>query len=166
KKAEASEGFERWEFWWEYNKDAFLNLKANLAARTVLSGSSDFLLGRENKDSASNVTKPSDRMIKTELVPALLKALDDPYYLVRDAAVMALAKAGDKTALPAIEKRLGDENRDVQESAVVALGVLGEKDAVPTLLHILNEDADGKKLLNSTEIRPEHRAFAAISIGL
>lgn len=166
KKAEASEGFERWEFWWEYNKDAFLNLKANLASRTVMSGSSDFLLGRENKDAATNVTKPSDKMIKSELVPSLLKALEDPYYLVRDAAVMALAKAGDKSVLPAIQKRLADENRDVQESAVVALGVLGEKDAVPTLLHILNEDADGKKLLNTTEIRPELRAFAAVSIGL
>ncbi len=166
KKSDGTEGFERWEFWWEYNKDAFLNLKANLANRSLVSGSSDFMLGKENKDAGSNVTRPSDRTIKSELLPALLSALDDPYYLVRDAAVLAVAKAGDKSVLPAICKRLGDENRDVQESAVIALGILGEKDAVPVLLHILNEDSEGKKTLNKTEIRPELRAFAAISLGL
>jgi HEAT repeat protein len=166
RKSDGSEGFERWEFWWEYNKDAHLNLKASLAQRAMVSGSSDFLLGRENRDAVSNITKPTEKMIKAELVPALLKALDDPYFLVRDAAVLAIAKAGDKSVLPAIEQRLSDQNRDVQESAVIALGILGEKDAVPTLLHILKQTAAGKKLLGASEIRPELRAFAAVALGL
>jgi HEAT repeat protein len=165
RKASASEGFERWEFWWEHNKDAYLNLKTNLAD-LVFTSSADYFLGKSETRGFGDVVEPSRQMIDTELVPALEKVADDEFYLVRDAAVLALAKVGGEGARAQIEKKLSDDNRYVQESAVIALGILGDTAAVPTLLAILGESVQGMKLLGTTEIRPELRAFAAVALGL
>src|SRR5262245_56872321 len=45
----SGEGYERWEFWWEHNKDPFLQLKARLSKRGVISSSGGGLLGRTKK---------------------------------------------------------------------------------------------------------------------
>ncbi len=164
RKASAAEGFERWEFWWEHNKDAHLNLKTNLAD-IVFTSSSEYFLGKsENKN--FDVVEPTQQILDAELTPALSKIVNDDFYLVRDAAVIAMAKVGGEAALETLTAKLADDNRYVQESAVISLGILGDKAAVPSLLSILNADAKAQKLLNTRKVRPELRAYAAVSLGL
>lgn len=165
RKAASAEGFERWEFWWEHNKDEYLNLKQNLA-ELVFTSSADYFLGKSENKNISDVVEPTRQVIDAELTPALKKIMDDRFYLVRDAAVLALAKVGGAGSMDAIMAKLTDDNRYVQESAVISLGILGDSSAVPTLLSILAADVSAKKMLNTRKVRPELRAFAAVALGL
>ncbi len=161
-----AEGFERWEFWWEYNKDALLNLRARLADRESASGSTDFFLGSADRGSVRNVTRPTERLIRDNVVPELVKATEDKYYLVRDAAVLSLGKIGDPQAMPTLVKMLRDEHREVQESAALALGLLGNREATPILISLMNDDSESHKLTNRREILTRTRGFAAVGLGL
>ncbi len=60
----------------------------------------------------------------------------------RLAAVAALAKIGDKTALKPLVKALHDPSADVRATAVVALGHLGHKAALPSLRELAAGDPD------------------------
>jgi len=162
----AAEGYERWEFWWEYNKEPFLNLKQRIGrGNSVASGSSDFFLGGEAKESAVSTTKVTDKVISEVLIPGLTEACADKFFDVRAAAVIGLGKTRQKSVIPTIMKLLADEDKQVRESAALALGILGDKDAIPTLLALMQETAEGKKLTNGALLN-RARAFAAIGLGL
>jgi HEAT repeat protein len=165
RRASGAEGFERWEFWWEYNKDALLNLRSRLVSETA-SGSSDFFLGSEDKTNAKNVTRPTERVIRETVLPELVKATEDNYYLVRDAAVLSLGKIGDPSSLPVLLKMLKDEHREVQESSALALGLLGNHDALQTLISLMNDDESSHKITGRREILTRTRGFAAVGLGL
>src|SRR5262245_17151501 len=70
----ASEGYERWEFWWEHNKDPFLQLKARLGKMVVTSGASRLATGRRGGESTP-AGRPTPGEIQRDLVPVLLDAL-------------------------------------------------------------------------------------------
>ncbi|MBI1849236.1 MAG: HEAT repeat domain-containing protein [Planctomycetes bacterium] len=166
RKASKTEGFERWEFWWAYNREPFLNLKNRLHKGDIQSGSADFLLGKGNREDATTSSRPSQRVVSEKLIPALREALKDSYFDVRAAAVIALGKVGDKSVLPDLITTLADEHKQVSESAALAMGILGEKEATPTLIHLVNDDADGRKLVARPETPFRTRAFAAVALGL
>jgi HEAT repeat protein len=162
----AAEGYERWEFWWEYNKEPFLNLKQRIGrGNSVPSGSSDFFLGSNPKGDASNTVKVTGRQISEVLIPGLLEACNDKFFDVRAAAVIGLGKTRDKTVVPTIMKLLADEDKQVRESAALALGILGDKDSIQPLLALMQETAEGKKLAGGG-LLTRTRAFAAIGLGL
>jgi hypothetical protein len=69
------EGFERWEFWWEHNKEPFLNLKARMDASTVMSDTSGFFVGRGNKEEAVNSNRPTAAYVKATIMPKIVKLL-------------------------------------------------------------------------------------------
>lgn len=165
-RSSGAEGFERWEFWWEYNKDALLNLRARLVDRETASGSSDFFLGSGDKTNVVNVTRPTERLVKDTVVPELLKATSDTYYLVRDAAVLSLGKIGDPSAMPTLVAMLKDENREVQESAALALGLLGNKEALPILVALMKDNDESHKITGRREILTRTRGFATVGLGL
>lgn len=165
RKASAGAGFERWEFWWEHNKDAYLNLKASLA-ELVLTTSVDYYLGKSEEAQVEAALEPTDLILQGDLVPRLHAMLDDDFYLVRDAAVLALAKIGGEGALDKILSKLGDDNRFVQESSVISLGILGDRAAASTLVSILRGSLEARKAFGVREIRPELRAIAAVALGL
>jgi HEAT repeat protein len=161
-----AEGFERWEFWWEYNKDALLNLRARLSERETASGSSDFFLGSADKANTVNVTRPTERLVKESVIPALITATGDKYYLVRDAAVLSLGKIGDPSALPTLVKMLKDEHREVQESAALSLGLLGNKEALPILVALMKDNDESHTITGRREILTRTRGFATVGLGL
>ncbi len=162
----AAEGYERWEFWWEYNKEPFLNLKNRInRSNAPASGSSDFFLGSADKDNAQNTEKVTDRQIRDVLIPGLVAACDDKFFDVRAAAVIGLGKTREKSTIPTIMKLLADSDKQVRESAALALGILGDKDVVPTLLALMQETSEGKKL-TANGLLTRTRAFAAIGLGL
>lgn len=167
RKASKSEGFERWEFWWGYNRETFLNLKENLAKRDAISGSADWLLGNKKKENASEAQKPTNKAIKEKVIPTLEVALKDKFFDVRAAAVIALGKAGDKDQLPLIIETLGDTHKQVSESAALAMGILGEPAGLDVLRELIKDTREGAQLVKRPQGVPfRTRAFAGIAMGL
>src|SRR5262245_44367324 len=84
------EGYERWEFWWEYNKEPFLRLKERIHRGSVPSGSADFFLGASSKSDASDTQKATSGQIESKLIPGLIDACSDKFFDTRAAAVIGL----------------------------------------------------------------------------
>jgi len=75
-------------------------------------------------------------------VQELAKSLTSGSAKTRIAAVTALARLEDKTALKPLVDALKDPNAQVREIAAVALGKLGHKAALPALRTAADEDAE------------------------
>lgn len=166
RKPASIEGFERWEFWWGYNKDEYLKLKSHLNQGGASTESSTYFLGNADLDNVKDTTAPTRTVIESKIIPALEKALEDPFFDVRAAAVIALGKVGNQAHIPLLLKTLKDDNKQVRESSALALGILGHPDAVHQLSAILHDEIEGKRLLGRTKILTRTRAFAAIGLGL
>ncbi len=169
-----SEGYERWEFWWEHNKDPFLDLKARLGKGLVTSGTGGFLTGRTKQNDAVSSNRPTPSDVKNKLIPAFIEALgetDPESRDVVDSAALAIGRTllfSDAAAvLPALTTALGHSQKTVREAATLAMGVLGSVDAEATLLEILKDTQKGRSLTGkSAEVEDLVRAFAAASLGL
>lgn len=164
-------GYEIWEFWWENNKDQYLNLKNRLVKVTSQSGSSGHLTGRGRRTDARKSRRPSDQMIASEVVPALTQLLSSSDNRdIIDSAILALGRSARSesaeevvaTAVPL----LGHNELSVQTSAALALGVLGSPKALPVLNDLLAGTAKGRQLVGGGDIPWLVRAFAALSLGL
>ncbi|MCI0727447.1 MAG: HEAT repeat domain-containing protein, partial [Chloroflexi bacterium] len=73
-------------------------------------------------------------------LPALLAALQDEQWDVREAAAGALGQIRDAAALPALLAALQDEHGHVREAAAGALGQIGDAAAAPALLTALKDE--------------------------
>ncbi len=171
KKNKPAEGFEQWQFWWENNKDRYLDLRKRLGEGAVQSGSAGFLTGMGRKEEASLSRRPTSEEVNQQILPLLRGVLgeDDPDIV--DSAVLAIGRTvrADSAALVLgdIKGVLANKNATPQQAAILALGVLGSKDAVPWLVEIMNDTQAGRELLgkanNAVQALP--RAFAAIALG-
>jgi HEAT repeat protein len=166
RKTAGVEGFERWEFWWAYNREPFLELKSKINQAGASTDSLEYLVGKADRDNIQDTTRPTSTVVRETVVPALIEALRDGFFDVRAAAVIALGKVGEKSEIPALMKMLGDDNKQVRESTCLALGMLGDPGPIPQLVSIMNNTVEGKRLLGRTEILDRTRAFAAIALGL
>jgi Ca-activated chloride channel family protein len=141
----SGEGFERWEFWWEHNKDPFLA-----------------------SDAAHAASAPPD----AQIVATLLAALDDPDSDVVDSAALALARAtrgadADGSVRAALTKTLRHPGKTAREAATLALGVLGRPESIPLLRELLGDTDAGRALTNRSDaVESMVRAFAAASLGM
>jgi len=164
------EGFERWEFWWEHNKDPFLDLKARLAASAPTSGGGGFLTGRAKPVEATSVNRPSPSEIKNNLVPGFIGALKETHPDIVDSACLAIGRTlrseDAAEAVAVLTKALSHKEKTAREAATLGLGVLGAGDSVPTLLHLLNDTSEGKQLTGRSEgVEDMVRGFAAAALG-
>jgi HEAT repeat protein len=67
-------------------------------------------------------------------IAAIVRALDDPTFEVRRAAVVALVSIKDPSTLPAILPHLDDQSYDVREVSYRAVGAMGDASRLPPLL--------------------------------
>ncbi|MEW6741635.1 MAG: HEAT repeat domain-containing protein [Planctomycetota bacterium] len=166
----SGEGFEQWEFWWEYNKEPYLDLRNRLKDRGAQSGSVGHHLGTGTAAAAtSNRTTPED--FKNLMLPVLKEALKESDADVVDSAVLAIARS-----LPAEEAdlafndivaTLAHPQDSAKQSAALSLGVLGSEKARPILLELMRDSQAGRNSLGSTrEVPPMIRGFAALSLGM
>jgi len=156
--------FENWLFWWAYNKDEILNLKARLKSRedVVATGSGPYFLGKGKGATGSKSTTP--QMIKDMIVPALEKVVANKeiHQDIRGGALIALARAEPtkkylKMFFEIAAKESG-EDKVVQESAIIALGILQIKD--PEIRDYLIG------LVENRNYPMRGRCFAMLSLGL
>jgi len=170
KRTVAGEGYERWEFWWEQNKESFLNLRNRLSKGSNVSGSSGWLIGRGKKSEASNSKRPSLNTIKNEVLPSLKNALSSDNADILDSAVLALARIirseNADLVFEDILGLVGSTHQTAQESATLSLGVLGAEAAVEPLRQLMIDSSEGKKLVGRGSVPKVVRSFAALSLGL
>lgn len=163
-----------WTFWWEFNKEPYLNLKDNIHSGGVSSGSDSFFLGMGQKDQAKSSLRPSENQIRQQIVPALLAALEtETNNDIVTGCMIALAKIGDPKTEdgssqmePVLKKFLQDSNQEISETAAVSLGILAADAAVSTLTDLLLDSSEGRKLVGQPEVNYRTRAFAGYGLGL
>ena len=170
KKNRGGEGFEQWQFWWEYNKEPYLNLRERLGSSTSQSGGIGFLTGAGRKNAASTSKRPTASEVNAKIVPILKSVLDEDDADIVDSAVLALGRVvradSGSLVLEDIKASLKNSNITVKQSAILALGVLGSTEAIPTLVEIMNDSSSGRQILGERNaVQNLQRAFAAVSIG-
>jgi hypothetical protein len=67
----------QWQFWWEFNKEPFINLKKAIRTGGQVTGSDDFFIGRSVKTDFEDTLKPTDKDIKDKVLPKLLQKLGE-----------------------------------------------------------------------------------------
>jgi len=135
---------ERWEFWWEYNHDAFVNLRPSLLHAPTPAGSTPF--APFDADGRSQ-----------ELLPAFIELLRDREDIVRSAAALALARLQDPSVLPYLSNAaVGDPSLAVRTNALIAMGLSRLPKAVERL----------KTTMLDEHVQDEARAFAALALGV
>jgi HEAT repeat protein len=158
----------KWEFWWEFNKDPFLQLKSKVNQGGTISGNDDYAIGRGKKSNASNTLAPNDTDRK-RIVEVLKKVLMDPDSNrdVVSSCMMALAKiGGDASVLPLFKKFLPDSDQEKREVAALAMGITALKEAVPDLVSLAKDDQEGRSLVKRSRVDFRTRAFACYGLGL
>ncbi len=163
-----------WQFWWGFNKDPYLNLKAHIHSRSTLTGSDDFFLGHGQQTQAKDSLAPSQETIRNKIVPALLKALEtENNNDIVTGALIALAKIGDVPSEGGASKFqevivpfLKHGNQEIAETAAVSLGLLGNPASIDVLISLLEDGPDGRgKVGNEGGVNYRTRAFAAYGLG-
>ncbi len=163
-----------WQFWWEFNKDAYLGLKRALRTSSPVSGSDVYFMGQgQGSAEALDTQIPTERVILEEVLPALLSASQgtDNRDIV-GACLVALAKIGkdhegrNLLLLPALRARLASHDQEIRETAALALGISQRQEAIPDLAGLFRDDAHGRKLCARSEVDDRTRAFAGYGLGL
>lgn len=163
-----------WEPWWAFNRDPFLNLKAVIHQGDLVLGSDHYFLGHAPVDLVRDRLKPSDEVVRAQIVPALLGVLatETDNDLVTGAQV-ALAKIGERAGPERAEEIsarflafLAASNQEIAETAAVSLGILADPRSLGVLHDLLFDTERGRKLVGSHEVHWRTRAFAAYGLGL
>ena len=166
-----SEGFEQWEFWWEYNKEPFLNLRLRLAD-SIKSGGSALAVGRGTREGGLSTNRATADDVKNEILPVLISALSEADADIVDSAVLAIGRTLPRDmsdlGFDAIVQTLKSSYTSAQESATLSLGVLGDPKANEILVELMNDSPKARtQYLQSNKPTPNLvRAFAALSLGL
>jgi HEAT repeat protein len=166
-----SESYEIWEFWWENNKDQYLDLKSRLVHGAIQSGSGGMLTGKGRKTDARSTSRASQPTIDSTVIPALIELLHKSDNRdILDSAVLALGRtARPEMADQVIETAqpmLAHKELSVQTAATLCLGVLGSPKAIPVLTELMANTSKGQQLSGGGDVQWLVRAFAALSLGL
>ncbi|MDF1798332.1 MAG: HEAT repeat domain-containing protein [Planctomycetota bacterium] len=153
--AKPSADLTHWGFWWHFNKEPLLDLRARLARSSTATGTDGF--GR-----------PSDEVIRERVLPVLFGAAsDETYDGLMSGGVIALGRIqsplSDKIAA-ALHESFGSSSGEVRESAALALGLLGDHAAMQHLAEILTGEAAKNKRWGHL-LTDRMRAFAAYGLG-
>ncbi|MGB0954323.1 MAG: HEAT repeat domain-containing protein [Planctomycetota bacterium] len=158
-----------WVFWWEFNKDYFLNLKAKVRGIETTTDGASPLTGLGAGGQAANTLAPTQAQKQNLIVPALfalMESEDD-----RDIAtgtMISLAKIGmrPEDARLVFRKHLDAPAQEVSETAALAFGIMQDVGAIPTLESLLRDTKEGQALTGGTEVNLRTRTFAAYSLAL
>ncbi|MCC7013756.1 MAG: HEAT repeat domain-containing protein [Planctomycetes bacterium] len=173
-----------WQFWWGFNREPYLNLKAAIHSGAVATGSDEFFLGKGEKDDARDTLRPSEEKIRGLIVPALLQSLKtERNKHIVTGCMVALAKIGDANSdsgasslAEEFVKFLSEGDQEIRETAALSLGILATEsnDNISILTNLLQNDinrlrspANEKyKVLLTSNVDIRSRAFAAYGLGL
>jgi hypothetical protein len=159
-----------WEYWWEFNKDRFLNLRAHLQDAGPATDPGSVLTGLTGagRSVPSLVNEPA---VRDRILPALhaaARSSTDPDVLT--GSMIAIARIGrdeDGRADALFRAYLGAASQEVAETAAICFGVLKDpaslQDVLPALMF---DEPAGRDLVGGREVPARSRAFAAYAVGL
>jgi HEAT repeat protein len=161
----------KWQFWWEFNKDPFINLKEAIHAPATVTGSDLYWMGHRRGMHSRDSAKPSESDIQETILPTIKRALDNTDNRdINSSCVVALAKIGrdgdNFKILEVFERMLKKRNQEVRETAALAMGISAMPMAVNALVHLATDDAEGRKLVDRSQVDTRTRAFACYGLGL
>lgn len=138
-------GWDRWEFWYERERDLLFRGEPDFPARAVSDdgtyGDQSWALDRQE-------------LVMTSM-PLLLEALTNDQPSIREAAALSLGRIGYPASVSFLERATKDPVESVRQAAFMALGLVASDDST--------------KLLTTTFKTSEEdstRAFAALGLGL
>ena len=146
-----------WSHWWERNREEFFDVRA----RRIAAGDAPeegTTPGDDNTEAPPIKHVDATRSeIRRLIVPVLARALRDSSSDVRDAAAIALGRAGDVPELAALKKAaLDDATVTVREGAILGMGLLETPMAEAVLV----------EMLESRDLGFKERGLVAIALGL
>lgn len=160
-----------WRVWWEYNKDAYLNQRAQIHRWSVTKGE-DFFLG--DGGGARAALGGTREAVRRYAVPALFEAIEKggSNELVTG-MMLTLARIGENDGgslagrfEPTLRWFLEHGTDQTNRSAAVAMGVLADGASLENLVGLLADDETGRRLVGKREVGSQTRAFAAYGLGL
>jgi len=163
-----------WQFWWEFNKDRFLNLRAKVHGADNATDTGSVLTGLGGGAKQENTTAPTEQQILTQVIPALYAAVNDGKDKndqdILTGVMIALGKCGrdaNGEARKLFMEHLDAPVQAVGETAAISFGILKDVTAIDTVLIPLLTDAPaGQKMCGKGEVPIRTRTFAAYSLGL
>jgi|GEM_PF-288907 len=177
---DTSSDLTRWVYWWEFNKDPFLNLKAAIHASGPTTGDGIWDIGDGERDGSSISLAPTRAQVRDAIEPALREALaSETNNDIVTGCLIALAKIGearDENGRPTrspsngelIASFLDDPNQEISETAAIALGILGDdrRTNLDRLIALVTDTSAGRELVGGDRVALRTRAFAAYGLGL
>ncbi|MGB0951821.1 MAG: HEAT repeat domain-containing protein [Planctomycetota bacterium] len=138
-------GWDRWEFWFEHERDVLFRGEPDFPARAVNDrgtyGTEDWAVERQD-------------LLLTS-IPLLIDALDSDLPAVREAAALSLGRIGYSSADFFLQRATQDKVESVRQAAYMGLGLISSEPGVSFLVEVFEEDHDAST-----------RAFAALGLGL
>ena len=161
----------RWNLWWEFRKDAYLNLREAVHTATTVTGSDEFFMGGSRIVAAVDTIMPAESDVTHIILPALKRALDgsDQRDIV-SSCLVAMAKIGrdhpEFSILDCMRPHLRSKDQEVRETAALAMGISQMTAAVPDLVALAKGGARGRELCQRSSVDYRTRSFACYALGL
>ncbi|MEE8468911.1 MAG: HEAT repeat domain-containing protein [Planctomycetota bacterium] len=162
-----------WESWWRFNREPYLELRSAIRASGITTDESWWPRAGQKKKPWESL-RPSQQVIREEVVPALVHALEtERSHDLLTRALIALARIGDVAAedgssepLRIIRKLLKHRDQQVSETAAIALGILANDESTSFLTQLATDHPTARSYLGRAEVPYRTRAFAAYGLGL
>lgn len=166
----------RWEFWWEFGKDPYVQIDRlrGSATRAVLPpGADDALLNPRLRARLPDALPPTSDDLDA-LADQLVHILrSKPSRDIVSACLVALAKIGrdrpDASLFEVLTPFLRSADQEEREAAALALGIAGQvrHQATVDLLIALHQDQEaGRTACARASVDDRTRAFAGFALGL
>lgn len=161
-----------WQYWWEFNKDQYLNLKSRALRLSSKGLAAGHLTGRGRRADPGLFIRPDPAKIRGEVLPLFVRLLDEEQDRdILDSSMLALARSSDEETaqfvIDALLPFLAHKDRVVQCAAALSLGVLHSPRAVPALTSLMKDTSKGRTLAHATgPLNQSLRACAALGLGL
>ena len=163
-----------WMWWWELNKERFLNVRSRMTVEGAQTGSDGFFLGRGAQTTRIDLgVRPSPEQIRDEIMPALLGTIEgESAANVISSGMIALARIGEESAGATAElgklfrQYLRHPNGEVAEMALISQGILGDEAAIFPLADLIHDTKAGRVAVRETEVSWRFRGLAAYALTL
>ncbi|MEE2886940.1 MAG: HEAT repeat domain-containing protein, partial [Planctomycetota bacterium] len=161
----------KWQFWWEFNKDPFINLKDAIHAPSTTTGSDEFFMGSTRRVASKDTAKPSESDIQETILPALKRALDTTDDRdINSSCMIALAKIGrdhsEFEILPIFKALLKKPDQEIRETAALSMGISGMANSKAMLIDLASDSPVGRKACGRSQVDGRTRSFACYGLGL
>ncbi len=165
-----TEDLTRWNYWWELNKDRYLDLKVAVHTPRTTTHSDQFYMG-VGKVRVVGALRPTRRQIQERILPTIHTLMTATRNRdIVTAGMVALAKIGQDhksfEIQPLFASYLKRGDQEIRETAALAMGISGDPRALSSLTGLLLDMKVGRGLVGRAEVDDRTRAFAGYALGL